>query len=244
MVGIGAMSVSFGAVAQTKVQTKAGDRQDVVCKSNNSKKGKIMKFELITLPYATDALQPVIGKQTVELHHGKHLANYVNTMNSIIEGDAKYDGKSLVEIVKMSEGKLFNQAGQTLNHNIYFSQFAPVEKAQKAPTGDLAKAIDAKFGSFDNFKKEFNTATAAVFGSGWGFLVTDKEGNLSIATGRNAENPVTDGLIPLVAIDVWEHSYYLDFQNRRADHLTEVWSIVDWKVVEKRYAERAQELKY
>lgn len=203
-----------------------------------------MKFELLTLPYATDALQPVIGKQTVETHHGKHLANYVNTLNSIIDGDAKYDGKSLVEIVKMSEGKLFNQAGQTLNHNLYFTQFAQVEKAQKEPTGDLAKAINAKFGSFEDFKKEFNTTAAGIFGSGWCFLATDKEGNLSIEIGKNAENPVTNGLTPIVAIDVWEHSYYLDYQNRRADHLVEVWKIVDWKIVEKRYAERAEELKY
>lgn len=246
MLGVGTLAVSTsGAQAWETSQINNIDRTDVIYKSRNFKQDKkIMKFELLTLPYATDALQPVISKQTVELHHGKHLANYVNTMNSIIEGDAKYEGKSLVEVVRMSEGKLFNQAGQTLNHNIYFTQFAPVEKAQKTPSGDLSKAIDAKFGSFEGFKKEFNTAAAGVFGSGWCFLVTDKEGNLSIVTGKNAENPVTDNLIPLVAIDVWEHAYYLDYQNRRADHLTEVWKIVDWSVIERRYAERTQELKY
>lgn len=189
-------------------------------------------FELIALPYPTDALEPVISKATVELHHGKHLQGYVNNLNRLIIG-TKFEKMPLDEIVRQSDGAIFNNAGQTLNHNLYFTQFSP--NGQKAPEGKLKEAIDRTWGSFDNFKKEFTKAGAALFGSGWVWLAKNKNGELIIESEANAGNPVTKGLTPLMGIDVWEHAYYLDYQNRRIDHLNDVWNIIDWKVVENRY---------
>jgi len=191
-----------------------------------------MKFELVKLPYATDALEPVISKQTVEFHHGKHLQTYVNNLNNLIQG-TKFEGATLETIVKESDGGLFNNAGQVLNHNLYFTQFSP--QGGGKPSGKLADAIGAAFGSFDNFRKEFEAAGLGLFGSGWVWLAKDKDGKLSISKEANAGNPVTKGLTPILGFDVWEHSYYLDYQNRRADHLAALWQIVDWKVVESRY---------
>ncbi|MDR2130217.1 MAG: superoxide dismutase [Odoribacteraceae bacterium] len=191
-----------------------------------------MKFELVTLPYATDALEPVIGKQTVEYHHGKHLQTYVNNLNNLIPG-TRFENVELATIVKESEGAIFNNAGQVLNHNLYFTQFTP--HGSGVPSGKLATAIQAAFGSFEHFQKEFETAGISLFGSGWAWLASDEKGNLSITKEGNAGNPVTKGLKPLLGFDVWEHAYYLDFQNRRADHLKELWKIVDWKAVEARY---------
>lgn len=193
-----------------------------------------MKFELVKLPYANDALEPIISKQTIEFHHGKHLATYVSTLNTLIEG-TKYEEMSLEEIVKNSEGKLFNQAGQTLNHNLYFLQFAPASKAQKEPTGKLAEAIRESYGTFSEFKKVVEAEATAFFGSGWCFLTLTSEKKLQITKCQNAENPITHGETPLLVIDVWEHSYYLDYQNRRAEHLGQLWDIIDWKVVEERF---------
>lgn len=196
-----------------------------------------MKIELIKLPYAANALEPVISEETINFHHGKHLKGYVTTLNSLIEG-TEFEKKDLVDIVRTSEGKMFNQAGQTLNHNLYFTQFAPKADAKKQPEGELLEAINKKWGSFDNFKEEMNTKAGALFGSGWAFLTTNKAGELDIMTMPNAENPVIKGLEPIVAIDVWEHAYYLDYRNVRADHLKAIWDIIDWKVVEERYAQR------
>ncbi len=198
----------------------------------NNQKTMTMKFELPKLPYATDALEPVIGKQTIELHWGKHLKTYIDNLNKLIEG-TKFENADLETIVKESDGAIFNNAGQTLNHNIYFLSFSPNGGGQ--PKGKLAEAINAKWGSFDNFKKEFNAAGAAVFGSGWVWLAKDKDGKLEITKEQNAGNPVTKGLTPLLGFDVWEHAYYLDYQNRRADHLEEIWKIIDWNAVEARY---------
>ncbi|MDR2413807.1 MAG: superoxide dismutase [Odoribacteraceae bacterium] len=191
-----------------------------------------MKIELIKLPYATDALSPVIGKQTVECHHGKHLQTYVNNLNNMIPG-TKFENAALEVIVKESEGALFNNAGQVLNHNLYFTQFSP--NGGGKPSGKLAAAIDASFGSFESFQGTFEAAGVALFGSGWVWLASDSRGALSIVKEPNAGNPATSGLKPLLGFDVWEHAYYLDFQNRRADHLKELWRIVDWKAVEARY---------
>lgn len=189
-------------------------------------------FTLIELPYATDALEPVISKQTVELHHGKHLQGYVNNLNKLKAGTA-FDKMPLEEIVAKSDGALFNNAGQTLNHNLYFLQFSP--NGKRTPDGKLADAINAKWGSFDNFKKEFVKAGTGVFGSGWVWLARDNNGQLVITQEANAGNPITKGFTPLMGIDVWEHAYYLDYQNRRADHLDKVWDIIDWEVVGKRF---------
>jgi Fe-Mn family superoxide dismutase len=191
-----------------------------------------MKFELVQLPYAADALEPVIGKQTIEFHHGKHLQAYVNNLNNLIQG-TKFENADLETIVRESDGALFNNAGQVLNHNLYFTQFSPHGGGK--PSGKLAAAIDAAWGSFENFQKEFEASGAGLFGSGWSWLAADKDGKLLITKESNASNPVVKGLKPLLGFDVWEHAYYLDYQNRRADHLKELWKIVDWKAVEARY---------
>ena len=191
-----------------------------------------MKFELIQLPYAPDALAPAISAETLSFHHGKHLAGYVNTLNSLIEG-TEFADASLEEIVCKSEGTLFNNAGQTLNHNLYFTQFAP--NAGGAPTGKLLAAIEAKWGSFEAFQQEFLTACTTLFGSGWAWLAATAAGELVITKEPNGRNPVVHGLRPLMGIDVWEHAYYLSYQNRRADHIKDVWGIIDWSVVASRY---------
>ncbi len=192
-------------------------------------------FELFKLPYAADALEPAIGKETVEYHYGKHVQTYVNNLNGLIPG-TEFENMELEEIVAKSDGAVFNNAAQIWNHQFYFYTFCPPSTGG-APTGDLARAIDAAFGSFDNFKKEFAAASASIFGSGWSWLVKDNAGKLSILKEGNAGNPVKAGLTALLAIDVWEHAYYIDYRNRRADHINAIWDIIDWKVVEKRYAQ-------
>ena len=191
-----------------------------------------MTHELMTLPYAADALAPVISKETVEFHHGKHLLAYVNTLNSLIPG-TEFENADLLDIVRKSEGKIFNQAGQVLNHNLYFTQFGP--NAGGAPKGALADAIAKEWGSFEAFRAAFLEACTGLFGSGWVWLASDENGVLTIEKEPNAGNPIRKGLNPLLGFDVWEHSYYLGYQNRRADHIKDLWSIVRWDVVEERY---------
>ncbi|MBP7180813.1 MAG: superoxide dismutase [Dysgonomonadaceae bacterium] len=191
-----------------------------------------MTFEKVALPYATDALEPVISKQTIELHYGKHHQAYVDNLNKFIVG-TKFENSDLETIVKESDGTIFNNAGQVLNHNLYFTSFSP--KGGGEPKGKLAEAINAQFGSFEKFKENFTAAGVALFGSGWVWLAKDADGKLSINSESNAGNPVRKGLTPILGFDVWEHSYYLDYQNRRADHLKELWKIVDWDVVSQRY---------
>jgi Fe-Mn family superoxide dismutase len=191
-----------------------------------------MKFELPKLPYAADALEPVISKQTIEYHYGKHLQTYITNLNKLIEG-TKFENADLETIVRESDGGLFNNAGQTLNHNLYFLSFSPNGGGE--PKGKLAEAISKQWGSFDEFKKEFNAAGAGLFGSGWVWLAKGADGKLSIEKEANAGNPVSKGLTPIFAFDVWEHAYYLDYQNRRADHLAEIWKILDWDAIGKRY---------
>ena len=191
------------------------------------------KFELMALPYADDALEPVISKETIGFHHGKHLLAYVNNLNGLLEGSPLAE-LPLEEIVKKAEGGILNNAGQILNHELYFGQFqAPKENNQ--PTGKIAEAIVRDFGSFEAFKEEFQKKGATLFGSGWVWLSADKDGKLVITQETNAANPVQRGLKPLLTFDVWEHAYYLDYQNRRPDHLAALWQIVNWEVVELRY---------
>ena len=191
------------------------------------------KFELMPLPYATQALEPVISAATLGFHHGKHLAAYVNNLNAALPGSG-LEEMALEDIVLKAQGGLLNNAGQILNHNLYFSQFmAP--KAGNAPTGRLAEAIDAAFGSFEAFKEAFVKAAATLFGSGWAWLSADAQGGLVITQESNAANPIQRGLRPLMTMDVWEHAYYLDYQNRRPDHLSALWQIIDWDVVASRY---------
>ena len=193
------------------------------------------KFELMTLPYAPDALEPVISADTLGFHHGKHLLTYVNNLNAALPGSG-LEGKPLEEVVMQAQGGMLNNAGQILNHNLYFSQFrAP--KADNAPTGRLALVIDHEFSSFEAFKDAFVKAGATLFGSGWVWLGVDTDGKLVITQEPNAANPIQRGLRPLLTMDVWEHAYYLDYQNRRPDHLAALWQIIDWDVVAARYEE-------
>lgn len=191
------------------------------------------KFELMTLPYAEDALEPVISSETIGFHYGKHLLTYVNNLNTLLS-DTPLEGLPLEEIVKKAEGGILNNAGQILNHEMYFLQFKhPTEN--NIPTGTIADAIMNNFGSFDAFKEEFQKKGTTLFGSGWVWLSADQNGNLVITQETNAANPIQKGLTPLLTFDVWEHAYYLDYQNRRADHLAALWQIVDWDIIEQRY---------
>ena len=199
------------------------------------------KFELMALPYAPDALEPVISKETIAFHHGKHLAGYVNNLNALASPpnpSPKGEGglgelEALKEIVLHGEGAILNNAGQILNHELYFRQFTG-EPGKPAPAGRLAEAIVRDFGSFEAFKEEFQKKGATLFGSGWVWLSADKDGKLVITQEANAANPIQKGLKPLLTFDVWEHAYYLDYQNRRPDHLAALWQIIDWEVIEGR----------
>lgn len=189
-----------------------------------------MKIQMPKLPYANNALEPIISEQTINYHYGKHLQNYVNTLAGLVK-DTEFAEKSVEDIVREApEGALFNNAGQTLNHVLYFEQFRAASK-DNAPKGKLADAINASFGSFEEFKTEFSKAAATLFGSGWAWLAEDKDGKLVITKEPNGSNPLRRGLTPLYGIDVWEHAYYLDFQNRRVDHIAACWDIVDWDAV-------------
>ena len=191
------------------------------------------KFALMALPYEMDALEPVISKQTLEFHHGKHLAAYVNNLNALLDGSG-FEEATLEDIVCKAEGGILNNAGQILNHELYFGQFCG-KPAKAAPTGPLENAIANTFGSFEAFKEEFQKKGATLFGSGWVWLSADRAGQLFITQEANAANPVQKGLTPLLTFDVWEHAYYLDYQNRRPDHLSALWSIINWEEVERRY---------
>ncbi len=193
----------------------------------------IMSITMPTLPYAANALEHVISEQTINFHYGKHLQGYVNTLNTLIQG-TEFEGKSVEDIVKTApDGPIFNNAGQTLNHTYYFLQFKSPVKGNE-PTGKIAEALVRDFGSVENFKKEFAQAGATLFGSGWAWLSQDANGKLVITKEPNAGNPLRHGNNPILGIDVWEHAYYLDYQNRRVDHLAAVWDIIDWNVVESR----------
>lgn len=195
---------------------------------------------LIELPYQPDSLEPAISSGTIGFHHGKHLAGYVANLNKAIAG-TELENAPLEEIVKAAEpgSGVFNNAGQTLNHNLYFSQFKPFGNLVGIrPEGQLSTAIDRDFGSFEAFKEAFVAAGTSIFGSGWVWLQADSAGVLSIGKYSGADNPVAHGLKPLLTFDVWEHAYYLDYQNRRADHLVALWQIVDWKVVESRFEDK------
>ena len=190
-------------------------------------------YTLINLPYALDALEPVISARTLEFHHGKHLQAYVDNLNKLLPGSG-LEGLGLEEIVAKAGGALFNNAGQVLNHELYFTQFAPNGGAT-APKGFLAAQIEKQWGSVDAFKAEFEAKGVGLFGSGWVWLQANPAGELFIAQYANADNPVAHGFKPILTFDVWEHAYYLDYQNRRAAHLSALWGIVNWAEIEKRY---------
>ena len=198
-------------------------------------------FTLIELPYAS--LAPVISDQTLSFHHGKHLQTYVDNLNKLVAG-TESEGKPLEEIIKASTGGIFNNAGQILNHNLYFLQFRTPDQvggdaaraaSLPAPTGNLMAQIVKQWGSFEAFQADFEAKGTALFGSGWVWLAANEAGELCILQCPGADNPVAHGLKPILTFDVWEHAYYLDYQNRRVAQLKALWQIVDWSVVEKRY---------
>ena len=192
-------------------------------------------FTLIELPYAMEALEPVISRETIAFHHGKHLQAYVDNLNKLLPG-SEYENMALEEIVrKAPAGAVFNNAGQILNHNLYFTQFKSSSEAVHSPEGVLAAQIEKQWGSVEAFKAEFEAKGVGLFGSGWVWLSADTDGSLVITQEQGASNPVVKGLKPLLTFDVWEHAYYLDYQNRRAAHLAALWQIVDWKVIAARY---------
>lgn len=192
-------------------------------------------FTLMTLPYAPDALEPIISRETIDFHYGKHLQTYVDNLNKLVAG-TEFEGLPLEEIVCKSQGAIFNNAGQILNHNLYFTQFTPNPlNTNPLIPEPLAQAINHDFGSLEAFQTEFEQKGVTLFGSGWVWLSADKDGKLVITQETNANNPITKGLNPLLTTDVWEHAYYLDYQNRRVAHLQALWQIIKWDEINHRY---------
>jgi Fe-Mn family superoxide dismutase len=187
-----------------------------------------MAFELPALPYAMNALEPFISKQTLEFHYGKHHQAYVNNLNGLIPG-TDFEKATLEDIIKKSTGGIFNNGAQVWNHTFYWNCLAP--NAGGEPKGTMKDAIEVSFGSFESFKEKFTRAAATLFGSGWAWLVKTPEGKLEIVQESNAGNPLRNGLSPLLTCDVWEHAYYIDKQNRRPDYIADFWQLVDWKAV-------------
>ena len=190
------------------------------------------KFDMPTLPYGTADLAPALSQESILFHFGKHLQTYVNNLNVALPGSG-FEGKSLEEIVKSAEGGIFNNAGQILNHTLYFLQFKPASSSN-VPTGRIAELIVRDFGTFEKFKDDFQTKGAGLFGSGWVWLSATDNEKLVITQEVNAQNPITKDLKPLLTFDVWEHAYYIDYRNRRPDYLKALWTIVDWNVVNER----------
>lgn len=193
-----------------------------------------MIHELPKLPYALNGLEPFISQKTLEFHFGKHHQAYLTNLNKLIKGTA-FESASIEDIVKHSEGGIFNNGAQVYNHSFYFMALIPNGTAE--PQGKLGEKIEACFGSFAAFKEEFSLAGASLFGSGWVWLVADVHGKLKIVKKSNAGNPITDGMIPLMTMDVWEHAYYLDTQNARPKYIENFWKLVNWKVIETRFNE-------
>ncbi len=193
-----------------------------------------MAFELPALPYAKDALAPHISAETLEFHHGKHHAGYVNKLNGFVEADPSLAGKSLEELITTTEGGVFNNAAQVWNHTFYWNSMSPNGGGE--PTGALAEAIARDFGSFAAFKDAFSKAAAGRFGSGWAWLVKDADGKLSVMSTANAGNPLTDGLTPILTCDVWEHAYYIDYRNARPKYVEAWWNLVNWDFASANFA--------
>lgn len=191
-----------------------------------------MVYELPKLPYALNALAPIISEETVHYHYFKHEQGYIDNLNKLIHG-TEFEDMPLEDIIRTAGGPLFNNASQAWNHIFYFFGLSPMGGGE--PSGALRLALEDTFDSIENFKKQFEEAGAKLFGSGWAWLSKDDEGKLSITQGSNAQNPMTQGLTPIMCFDVWEHAYYLDYQNRRTDYLSKLWDIVDWDMIESRY---------
>ena len=193
-----------------------------------------MKHEMPQLPYTPDGLTPVISANTLSYHYGKHLQAYINNLNTLTAG-TEYEQQTVEEIVASAPaGAIFNNAGQVLNHPLYFLQFTPAPQRNR-PEGPLAEAIVRDFGSFENLQQEMSNQATTLFGSGWAWLYANANGKLGVGKYSNAECPLRENKTPLLCIDVWEHAYYLDYQNRRADYIKALWNIIDWETIERRY---------
>lgn len=199
-----------------------------------------MKHLLPELPYALDALAPVMSADTLNYHYGKHLQTYLDNVNRMIEGTPFADMK-LKDMITKAQGALYNNAAQAFNHIIFFKQLTPTPTTI-SPL--LTQALVAQFGSVDAFKSEFSNAAATLFGSGWVWLALDANNVLQIVPEPNAGNPITRNMRPLMCIDVWEHAYYLDYQNRRGDYIKNFWNIVNWDYIEKRMQDKNYQLYY
>jgi Fe-Mn family superoxide dismutase len=191
-----------------------------------------MKYTLPAWAYDDKALETVISHETIQVHYRKHEQTYINKLNDMIAG-TDYEDMTVEEIILSSDGALFNNASQAWNHIFYFATFSP--DARRFPTGRLAQAIEHHWETFENFQEVFEQTGVSLFGSGWVWLCCDRNGHLGIRAESNAGNPMVEGLIPLLAFDVWEHAYYIDYRNRRDTHLHRLWDIVDWSIVEDRY---------
>jgi len=192
-----------------------------------------MTHVLPALPYATDALAPVISAETIDFHYGKHHQAYVTNLNNLVPG-TEFEDASLEDIVMKSSGGIFNNAAQVWNHTFYWNGLSPNGGGQ--PTGALAEAINAAYGSFDEFKAAFIKSGVGNFGSGWTWPVKTKGGSVEIVNTSNAANPLRDGKQPLLTIDVWEHAYYIDYRNARPKYLDEIWSLINWDFVASNFA--------
>jgi Fe-Mn family superoxide dismutase len=192
-----------------------------------------MAFELPALPYAKDALAPHISAETLEFHYGKHHQTYITNLNNLVVG-TEFEGLSLEEIILKSSGGIFNNAAQVWNHTFYWNSLTP--KGAGKPSGALADAIDATFGSFDKFKEEFTKCAVTTFGSGWAWLVKNADGSLALVSTSNAGTPLTAGQTPLLTCDVWEHAYYIDFRNLRPKYLEAFWALANWDFAASNYA--------
>ncbi len=193
-----------------------------------------MKHELPELPYAATALEPHVSAETLQYHHGKHHAKYVSTLNELLPGSG-LENDPLEEVVRKSSGKLFNQAAQAWNHDFYWKCLSPDGGGE--PKGPLAEAIEKKYGGFDQFKEQFATAAATLFGSGWVWLVKDPDGGLDVRQTGNAETPIRDGGKPVLTCDVWEHAYYIDYRNARPKYIDAFWKLVNWDFAARQYEE-------
>lgn len=187
-----------------------------------------MEYTLPKLPYSMDALEPIISKETLEYHYGKHHQGYVNNLNNLVKG-TKFEGMTLEEVILKSSGGVFNNAAQVYNHSFYWSCMSPDGGGE--PSGKLLNEINDNFGSFSDFKTKFSQAATGTFGSGWAWLVRDKDGKLEIVSTSNAGNPLTEGKTPLLTCDVWEHAYYIDYRNARPTYVEKFWDLVNWNFV-------------
>lgn len=232
--GLASAAMSFNNLSGfTKINT--------INNKNVRSNDTMAKFELPALPYAFDALEPHVDARTMEIHHGKHHAGYVNNLNKAVEG-TEAEGKSLEELMQnMSKYStaVRNNGGGHYNHSLFWSVMGPNKGGN--PSGELSDAINKQFGSFDKFKEEFSNAAATRFGSGWAWLIVKADGSLAVTSTPNQDNPVMDLTevkgTPVLGIDVWEHAYYLNYQNRRPDYIAAFWNVINWDEVAKRYSE-------